>query len=285
MARLFEAVREDARLVLLGDADQLASVDAGAVLRDLVEAPVLAPRVVTLVQSRRFHGESALGALVFALRRSDRAALRAALRGASPEVEWRAEPAEVVPASVLEALRAHRTRLAAAGSPEEALAELGRWRLLTALRRGPTGADAINAQLLAEQGGHLERGTPVLVVQNAPDDRLANGDLGVAWVDADGRPVVLFPGDAGPRTVGVRRLPRWEPAFAMTVHKAQGSEFEAVTVLLPAAGSPVLTRELVYTAVSRARTQVTLIAPNGAIEAALTARAARATGLGARLAP
>jgi exodeoxyribonuclease V alpha subunit len=284
MARLFEAVREDARLVLLGDADQLASVDAGAVLRDLVEAPVLASRVVTLVQSRRFRGESALGALVFALRRGDRAALRAALGGGSAEVVWHAERADVVPASVLDAVRAHRTRLAAAGSPEEALAELGRWRLLTALRRGPTGADAINAQLLAEQGGQLERGTPVLVVQNAPDDRLANGDLGVAWVDADGRRVVLFPGEEGPRAVGVRRLPRWEPAFSMTVHKAQGSEFDAVTVLLPAPGSPILTRELVYTAVSRARTQVTLVAPDGAIEAALTARVARATGLGARLA-
>jgi exodeoxyribonuclease V alpha subunit len=319
MARLFDAVRDDARLLLLGDADQLASVDAGAVLRDLVDAPAVAPCVARLVHSRRFRADSPLGALVLALRGDDRAAVRTALAGASRAVELATgdreagasglvRPAAVatapgdapaavpeslrlltargdaVPPALLDALRTHSARLAAARTPREALELLGRWRLLTALRRGGIGADAINAALFAEQGGRLQRGTPVLIVANAPDDGLANGDLGVGWEEPDGRCVVLFPGADGPRVVSERRLPRWEPAFAMTVHKAQGSEFDAVHVLLPAAPSPILTRELLYTAVSRARRAVTLVAPDGAVLAAHAARVDRATGLRDRLA-
>ncbi len=280
MARLFDAVRDDARLVLLGDADQLASVDAGAVLRDLVEAPALASCVSTLRRSRRFSAESALGALVFALRGDDWSAVSAALDG----VTFLPDDGRVVPPVVLDAVRVHAGRLASATSPADALAELGRWRLLTALRRGPTGAEAINAQLVAERGDALAVGTPVLVIENAPDDRLANGDLGVVWQEPDGRRVVLFPGEDGPRAVGVRRLPRWEAAFAMTVHKAQGSEFDTVHVLLPPPPSPLLTRELVYTAVSRARHGVTLVASRAAVEVAHGARVRRATGLRERLA-
>jgi len=296
MARLLDAVREDARLVLLGDADQLASVDAGAVLRDLVESPALAARVSTLQRSRRFSPDSALGALVFALRGTDWSAVAAALDTAEA-MAASTDPLEAadgvffvrdeglaVPTAVLDAVRAQAARLAAARTAEDALAELGRWRLLTALRRGPTGSEAINAALRAERGEDLAVGTPVLVIENAPDDRLANGDLGVVWEEPDGRRVVIFPGDDGPRAVGVRRLPRWEPAFAMTVHKAQGSEFEAVHVLLPVPPSPILTRELVYTAVSRAKRRVTLVASRAAVQEAHRTRAQRATGLPERLA-
>lgn len=286
MARLFEAVRDDARLILLGDADQLASVDAGAVLRDLVDAPSLHAQIARLARSRRFDPTSPLGALVYALRGDDRDALRAALTPSSAtpaSVRVRYERGDVVPAAVLDAVRAHSTELAAAATPADALRVLGKWRLLTALRRGTTGADAINALLMAEQGGQLRQGTPVLIVANAPDDALANGDLGVAWDAPDGQRVVLFPGADGPRAVSERRLPRWEPAFAMTVHKAQGSEFEHVHVLLPAPPSPLLTRELLYTAASRAKLSVTIVAPEGAIEAAHARRVERATGLRERL--
>jgi exodeoxyribonuclease V alpha subunit len=95
--------------------------------------------------------------------------------------------------------------------------------------------------------------------------------------------VALFDGADGPRAIALRRLPRWEPAFAMTVHKAQGSEFDQVIVLLPPPPSPILTRELVYTAVSRAREQITLVGPRDAIAAAHGARVRRATGLRERL--
>lgn len=296
MARLVDAVRADARLVLLGDADQLASVDAGAVLRDLVESPLVSSRVSRLQQSRRFSSDSGLGRLVFALRGSRWSEVASALDAAEAEVaaddslgagdgvRFVHDGGTTVPREVLDAVRAQAARLASAASPEAALAELTRWRLLTALRRGPTGADAINAAMRAERGEDLAVGTPVLVIENAPDDRLANGDLGVVWEQPDGRRVVLFPGDDGPRAVGVRRLPRWEPAYAMTVHKAQGSEFDAVHVLLPAPPSPLLTRELVYTAVSRAKHQVTLVASRAAVQAAHSARAQRATGLQERLA-
>lgn len=301
MSRLFDAVRPEARLVLLGDSDQLASVDAGAVLRDLVESPRVAPALATLHRSRRFSDASALGALVVALRGEDWMAVERALTRAPDAIgavdapgapdAADAPPVRVssagrgdyVPAEVLEAVRAHADRLAGAATAAEALDELGRFRLLTALRRGPLGADAINARLVEERGAALVPGTPILVTQNSPDERLANGDLGVCWDDGRGVRVALFDGPDGPRSLSVRRLPRWEPAFAMTVHKAQGSEFDRVMVLLPPPPSPILTRELVYTAVSRARAQVILVGPREAIASAHGARVRRATGLRERL--
>ena len=289
MSRLFDAVRPEARLVLLGDSDQLASVDAGAVLRDLVESPIVSPALATLHRSRRFSDSSALGALVVALRGDNWMAVDRALTSA-PEAGQAAvrlvgsgRP-DQVPSEVLDAVRAHSARLASAPTAEAALNELGRLRLLTALRRGPLGADAINARIVEERGNSLASGTPILITQNSPDDGLANGDLGVSWEDGAGQRVALFDGADGPRAISVRRLPRWEPAFAMTVHKAQGSEFDQVIVLLPPPPSPILTRELVYTAVSRAREQITLVGPRDAIAAAHSARVRRATGLRERLA-
>jgi len=289
MSRLFDAVRPDARLVLLGDSDQLASVDAGAVLRDLVESPVAAPALAVLHRSRRFSDRSALGALVLALRGDDWPAVERALVSApgAHDAAVRlvsASRGDQIPLEVIDAVRAHSARLANAGTAEAALQELGRLRLLTALRRGPLGAEAINARFVEERGDSLAPGTPILVTQNSPDDGLANGDLGVSWQDAAGQRVALFDGPDGPRAISLRRLPRWEPAFAMTVHKAQGSEFDQVLVVLPPPPSPILTRELVYTAVSRAREQVTIVAPRDAIAAAHATRVRRATGLRERLA-
>ncbi len=285
MARLFDAVRPEARLVLLGDSDQLASVDAGAVLRDLVESPIVAPALATLHRSRRFVDSSALGALVVALRGDDWIAVDHALTNA-PGAAVRVVSSgrsDQVPSEVFDAVRAHAERLASAPTAEAALDELGRVRLLTALRRGPLGADAINARCVEERGDSLAPGTPILITQNSPDDGLANGDLGVSWEDSAGQRVALFDGADGPRAISVRRLPRWELAFAMTVHKAQGSEFDQVIVLLPPPPSPILTRELLYTAVSRAREQVTIVGPRDAIAAAHSARVRRATGLRERL--
>ncbi len=290
MARLFDAVRPDARLLLLGDADQLASVDAGAVLRDLVETPALERSTAMLTYSRRFSDASALGKLVIALRGEEWRAVEHALEanGAAADViapvsVLSTSSSERVPQHVLGAVRAHVGRMREAPTPEAALAELGRFRLLTALRRSPIGADAINAFFVNEMGDELAPGAPVLIVENAPDDGLANGDLGVVWQESDGRRSVLFSGADGPRAIPVRRLPAREPAFAMTVHKAQGSEFDKVMVLLPPPPSPILTRELLYTAVSRARTQVTIVGPRAAIAAAHGTRVRRATGLRARL--
>ena len=283
MARLFDAVRPDARLLLLGDADQLASVDAGAVLRDLVETPALEHATAMLTYSRRFSDQSALGKLVIALRGDDWGAVARALDSSASVGVLSTSTSDRIPPQVIQSVRAHVSRMRETTTPEAALAELGTFRLLTALRRSPIGADAINAFFVNEMGDELAPGAPVLIVENAPDDGLANGDLGVVWQEPDGRRSVLFAGADGPRAIPVRRLPAREPAFAMTVHKAQGSEFDEVMVLLPAPPSPILTRELLYTAVSRARTQVTIVGPREAIEAAHGTRVRRATGLRARL--
>jgi exodeoxyribonuclease V alpha subunit len=284
MARLFDAVRSDARLVLLGDSDQLASVDAGAVLRDLVEAPALSTSCAMLTHSRRFSDDSALGALVIALRGDSWSAVQHALQSSDASVQQLPMPNfETVPYEVLRAVREHTQRLRATATPEAALEELGRFRLLTALRRSPIGATAINDFFVRELGGALAAGAPVLIVENAPDDGLANGDLGVVWQPESGERVALFAGADGPRAIPLRRLPAREPAFAMTVHKAQGSEFDEVMVLLPAPPSPILTRELLYTAVSRARRRVTVVGPAAAVAEAHATRVRRATGLRQRL--
>ncbi len=285
MARLFDAVRSDARLVLLGDSDQLASVDAGAVLRDLVEAPALGQSCAALTFSRRFSDASALGALVIALRGDSWSAVQQALQAPDASVaQLQMTHADTVPPEVLRAVREHTQRLRSAPTAEAALAELGRFRLLTALRRSAIGAAAINELFVRELGGALAPGAPVLIVENAPDEGLANGDLGVVWQPAQGERVALFADADGVRAIPLRRLPAREPAFAMTVHKAQGSEFDEVMVLLPPPPSPILTRELLYTAVSRARSRVTVVGPPAAVEAAHATRVRRATGLRQRLA-
>jgi exodeoxyribonuclease V alpha subunit len=154
-----------------------------------------------------------------------------------------------------------------------------RFRVLCAVRDGRTGTRALNRLIAAQvaaaahaagEGGASAwtTGRAVMVLRNDPALRLFNGDIGLVARNADGQPRVYFPTEAGGlRDIAPARLPEHETAFAMTVHKAQGSEFDRVLVVLPGAGSPVLSRELVYTAVTRARRGVVLAAGDVAIDA------------------
>ncbi|HRP27464.1 MAG TPA: ATP-binding domain-containing protein [Burkholderiaceae bacterium] len=168
--------------------------------------------------------------------------------------------------------------------PAAIVESFARFRALCAVRDGARGVEAINAHLaqrlrsMLGERDHDPRspwfiGRPVIVRRNDPVQRLFNGDIGIALPAANGELMVHFPqpGD-GLREVAPLRLPQHETAFAMTVHKAQGSEFDAVFVLLPAQASRVLTRELLYTAVTRARRQVTLAAGAAVLAAAIEAR-------------
>lgn len=307
MARLLEALRPDARLVLVGDADQLTSVEAGTVLADIVRPMLgggargpLAGRTSVLQHSRRFPPESPLGRLTVALRAGDADGVVRLLRDASEgdlaagRVRWddRAGDDSGVAADVVAQVgaAAHDACAAAlAGRSADALAAVGSMRLLCAHRRGPFGVDRWNRELeswLATQGMRVTGwypGRPVLVTANDYSNGLYNGDVGVACRDAAGATEVVFAGPDGLRRFSPARLDTVETMHATTVHKSQGSEFDHVVVVLPPADSPLATRELLYTAVTRARRQVTLVGDEAAVRAAVGRPTLRVSGLADRL--
>jgi exodeoxyribonuclease V alpha subunit len=184
----------------------------------------------------------------------------------------------------------HWRALAALTDPAEALRQANRLRLLTALREGPTGARGLNARIEAQLSGR-RIGTPptwfpgrlLLVVENSYRHELFNGDVGVCMADDAGTPLAWFPGSDGVRAFHTAALPAHESAFAMTVHKAQGSEFDEVWLQLPRADSRVLSRELLYTGLTRARNALHIAGSADAIKAALARHAGRVSGWGWRL--
>lgn len=342
MARLLDALRPDARLVLVGDPDQLASVEAGAVLGDLTRAPG-APEpalvaalaeigvggggdsavgavggdggatgvvngVVTLRHTYRFGG--AIARLARAIQAGDADAALEVLRAGSTgetgavdetgtvEFVERGDGADavVLPAAVRADVDTtiHRLAQAAlAGDAAAALAALDAHRVLCGHRQGPYGAAWWGAEIerrLAAAGrpvaptpGELwYPGRPVLVTANDPDTGLSNGDTGVVLRTADGTRVAFGRG-RGPVLVSPARLADVQTVHAMTVHRAQGSQFAAVTVVVPPAESPLLTRELLYTAVTRARRRVRVVGSEAAIRAAVQRPVSRASGLRLRL--
>jgi exodeoxyribonuclease V alpha subunit len=291
MARLLEAVRPDARLILVGDPDQLASVEAGAVLADLVDGLTARPdtRVARLRTSHRF-GES-IGALATAIRGGDADRVIALLGAGSEHLEWIdvSDPAEWLAAILVP--HALRVRQAAAlGDADAALAALDEHRLLCAHRDGPHGVrhwNRLAQRWVAEQTGdpawtEWYPGKPLLITANDYGLGVRNGDTGVVVVHNDGLRAV-FATASGPVDFATSRLADVETMYAMTIHKSQGSQAGEVTVLMPRVESRLLTRELLYTAVTRAKEKVRIVGSEASIRAALDRRAVRASGLAQRL--
>jgi len=298
MARLVEAVRPDSRLVLVGDPDQLASVEAGAVLADLVAGlGEHDPGAVVALRTAHRFGER-IGALAAAVRDGDADAALALLHDGGDEIEL-VDPTTVdAPAAVREvALAAAREVHAAAeaGDPAGALAALDRHRLLCAHREGPFGAgswnrrverwlgDELGTPVGASWGREWYAGRPLLVTANDYGLGLYNGDTGVVVRQGDGLRAVIASA-AAPVSLATSRLADVDTMHAMTVHKSQGSQAEEVTVLLPEEDSRLLSRELFYTAITRAQQRVRVVATEAAVRAAVERRARRASGLRQRLA-
>jgi exodeoxyribonuclease V alpha subunit len=288
MARLLEAVRPGTRLVLVGDPDQLASVEAGAVLADLVDGLGEA-KIAALKTSHRF-GES-IGELATAIRVGDAQRAVEVLRAGGEHIEWiEAEDPRDRLRKVL-APHAVQLRTAAILSDETAALEvLDEHRLLCAHRRGPYGVQHWNRQVerwLTEETGEpiwtsWYAGRPILVTANDYGLGLYNGDTGVTVVREGGLRAVI--GGTGERqTFATSRLADVETMHAMTIHKSQGSQADEVTVLLPQEDSRLLTRELFYTAVTRAKERVRVVGSEAALRAAIERRAVRASGLAQRL--
>jgi exodeoxyribonuclease V alpha subunit len=311
MAHLLEAVRQDATLVLVGDPFQLVSIEAGAVLGEIVgpqaSNPVqvasgpLAGNIVLLERVHRFGADSAIAALADAIRTGDAdRAIELLRHGESGELAWvdgddgsgvdhlqREVAAEAK--EVIEAARA--------GDAETGLSLASNLKVLCAMRLGPTGTYRWTDRIEELAGTHLTGGVgsrrwyvgrPVMVTSNDYLNGLFNGDVGltVAQGSGDGstgRPLVAFPQPNGMRELAISRLRDIETWWAMTIHKSQGSEFRRVIVTLPPPPSPILTRELLYTAVTRAKEQVTLVATEESLRAAIGRPISRASGLGERL--
>ena len=324
MAKLLDAVPPSARLLLLGDRDQLASVEPGAVFGDIcsVAEPAgwsttfrecikpylpalpasssnggpLQDSMTVLRKSYRFGAASGIGQLSRSIQAGDRdAAIQLLSAKGLPDVVWE----EVSTPSVLQGrlerwiLEAYSGCLQAA-SPMEAFTLFARSRILCAVRQGTFGVASINQvaeDTLARQGlvrwrSDWYRGRPIMISRNDYQIRLFNGDIGIAWDEPSGvqsgaAPLgVVFPSESGEmRRILPSRLPEHETVYAMTVHKAQGSEFDRVLLVLPDQASPVLTREMLYTAVTRARKRVEIWARRETIEACIEKRVTRHSGL------
>ena len=356
MACLLDALPRQARLILLGDKDQLASVDAGSVLGDLcrnaeaggyseqtvawleahsgesVSAPglqtavgagdPLAQQTVMLRYSRRFDAQQGIGRLAKLVNEKNAAEARSLLNQQLPQLfnlKLRGEHDAALTELIingkgdapgyrhyLEQLRDQRPAKDTpwdsalwAGWAGKVLGAFDEFRLLCALRRGPWGVEGLNQRVAAElrrcellsgdQGWY--EGRPVLVTRNDYSLSLMNGDIGIAlWVPGPSAERVLrvaFPrndGSGGVRFVMPSRLVEVETVFAMTVHKSQGSEFNHTALVLPDALNPVLTKELLYTAITRAKQWFSLVeASPGIFEGAVSRNVQRTSGLALQL--
>jgi exodeoxyribonuclease V alpha subunit len=329
MARLIEALRSDARLILVGDPGQLASIEAGAVLGDIVgpaaDVPQFSPAaaaelsgvtgatvtpvstarapsqtggvadgIVILDRGHRF-GEG-IAQLATAIRSGDDDAVIALLRSPPPGVRWLetdvAQDGELHP--VRDALRIAALSMvtaAQAGRAAQALEALASFRILCAHRRGPYGVSSWTARAeawlenelpLAAGSEQWYVGRPLLVTENDYELGLNNGDTGVV-VQTEDRVLAAFARGEEIVRYSPTRLSGIETVYAMTIHKSQGSQFDVAAVLLPEAGSRILTRELLYTAATRARRELILAGPEDAVRAAVRRPVARASGLRRRL--
>jgi exodeoxyribonuclease V alpha subunit len=319
--RLCVAIRPQARLILQGDKDQLASVEAGAILGDIYEPsaaaewsrafaadasellghplpgerrePGLADCLVSLDESFRYRADSGIGRLARAINAGDAAGALAILRGkAASGVEQDAELFETAGAtSGLRDLERQATLgyspFIHSKDPRQKLERLAGYRVLCAHRQGPRGAEQQNRNVeewLARAGlidnlATFYENRPIIVTQNDYTLGLFNGDVGVVVRDEHGRLRVCFEGADGLRFLAPGRLPPHETVFATSVHKSQGSEFDAVSVVLPDTPSALVGRELLYTAVTRARRRVDLFAPVDVIRGAIARTVQRPSGL------
>ncbi len=320
MARLLDALREDTTLILLGDVGQLASVEAGHVLAALgasgeaanrydvptaawlsevtgFEVPLaasdaepaqspLADAFVELRTSHRFGSDSGIGRIAAAIRAGDTETVVRVLGEEDTDVAWQPLDRDGL-AHVLEAKwLAHALGIGAAADAGAALDVANTFRILTALRNGPFGSVAINRAIETQVGGGgaWYHGRLIMITANDYRHALFNGDIGVAWRSPEGRIDVVFTGENGTlRVFAPYTLPAHEPAFAITVHKSQGSEFDKVVVVLPDLPNRVLGRELLYTAVTRARQHVTVHGSETIVRTAVAHRIERWSGLADKL--
>ncbi len=319
MAALIEALPAATRLIMLGDRDQLTSVEAGSLFGDICAGrepgwssplcrrlrrltgrapePVareesFADSIVLLRTSYRFAATSGIAALAGAVNSGSRKALAAVLAGRFPDFSMHQVEKENLQQWLVERIVPGFRDCFVAADPGTALAALARFRILCCVREGATGVAGVNR--IAEQALRARgmitgsdpwyRGRPVMITSNHYGLQLFNGDTGILWPDDRDRLWAwFFRADGTMHPVAPARLPAHETAYAITVHKAQGSEFAEVLLILPAQDSRVLCRELIYTGITRARTKLALCGDRRLLDLAVERRVSRYSGLAQRL--
>jgi exodeoxyribonuclease V alpha subunit len=314
-ARLMDALPEHASLVLLGDRNQLASVEAGAVLANLCREDVvnafspdfvadavkagapgltvtpralaLTDNVVELQKSWRFDADSGIAALSALIRDGQAQEAGKLLEEGRNDLKMLSCTGQADLTAVLKPLLRKAFRgLGETTDPARAFEIFGTLRLLSPVRKGPRGTEALN--LLAREalhgatGNEWYPGRPVMILENDYNLGLFNGDVGIA-LPVDGNLRVFFPAAQGFTSFTPARLPRFETCYAMTVHKSQGSEFGHTVLVLPEEPCPVLGRELLYTALTRAKSRFTLVGTVEQVKDAIASPARRDSGLGETL--
>ncbi|EMP9724825.1 exodeoxyribonuclease V subunit alpha [Enterobacter cloacae] len=324
MSRLIDALPPHARVIFLGDRDQLASVEAGAVLGDICTyaslgytaeraeelarltgcslaaesqslAAALRDSLCLLQKSYRFGSDSGIGQLAAAVNRGDRHATSAVFDGSFSDIEKKSlQTGEEYQAMLDDALLGYQhflTSVQQQHTPAQVIAAFGEYQLLCALREGPFGVSGLNdrlEQLLAQKRkitrtphSRWYEGRPVMISRNDSALGLFNGDIGIALDRGQGLRVWFLMPDGSVKSVQPSRLAEHETAWAMTVHKSQGSEFNHAALILPTQLSPVITRELIYTAITRARQRLSLYTDERVLVQAIATRTERRSGLSA----
>ena len=324
MARLIAALPPQAQVIFLGDRDQLASVEAGAVLGDIChyvsdgysplraeqlarltgnEVPVgvtlsegaLQDGLCLLRTSYRFGENSGIGKLAQAVNGSDTRQVEAVLAADFEDISHRilleTEDYAAMIGDVVEGYRDYLQRVSALAEPAEIITAFSRYQLLCALREGPFGVSGLNERielaLARERLIHLParasnrwyQGRPVMIARNERSLGLFNGDIGIALAGKEGLRVWFPMPDGTVKSVQPGRLPQHETAWAMTVHKSQGSEFEHAALVLPNQFVPLMTRELVYTAITRAKKHLSVYADKQVLKRAIMTATERRSGL------
>ena len=324
MARLLAALPEQARLVLLGDRDQLASVEAGSVLGDICSWPgelgysssqvssisslcgltasipemdskqSFSDSLCLLRKSYRFDENSGIGYLARAVNKGDFEEVRRVISAGYADLEMVKLSQQTYETMINQAADFHAElfRSAMQGSDHKTLLNmLSKFQLLCALREGPYGIAGLNGRIedalrhrgliRADSAWYL--GRPVMITRNDNSLSLFNGDIGLTLPDIHGRLKVWFEQNGEMRSFLPSRLPEHETVYAMTVHKSQGSEFDHVALLLPPGDIPVLSRELLYTGITRAKSNLSMYAQQNSVEQATNKRTERSGGLKGRL--
>jgi exodeoxyribonuclease V alpha subunit len=319
MSRLMDAVRDSARLVLLGDKDQLASVEAGSVLGDIcgdqtrnhfsvgqaerfkewnVTIPgkhitqdtyPLTDHIILLKENYRFGADSGIGRFARAINAGQADEAHSLLDDERfPDIEAiTAEDYKSFEGTLSEHIIEQFSLVREDQTPEEMLKKYRGFKILGAHRKGPTGVDTINnsmEKILRRKAfippyENWYEGRPIIINTNDYSLGISNGDLGVCKRGGDGRLYVWFEKEEGITAVAPSRLPEHNTAFALTVHKSQGSEFDEMMLVLPDQPSKILSRELIYTAVTRARRKVWIVGQPSVVEKAITHKMARISGL------
>ncbi len=299
MSKLVQAMLPDSQLILLGDKDQLASVEAGAVLGDICDTggrsginnhPMYSC-IVHLEKNYRFGHDSGIRAISQTLNSdsSGQKALSLLKSGDYQDIVFQQlPPPENLPGYLSpKIIKGFSPYLESLNHPQKALALFENFRVLCAVREGIYGVSGINRQieailrsmLLIRGDRRWYAGRPVMITGNDYTLKLFNGDIGIAMTDRNGLRVFFLSPDKTLRSFHPLRLPEHETAYAMTVHKSQGSEFAKVLMILPDKDTPILSKELIYTGITRARTELEIWSREDIFIAAAARRIQRMSGL------